>query len=48
MKLQGAFYAFPNIQKTGKSSHEIANLFLDYAIAVLHGTVFGKYGEGTQ
>jgi aspartate/methionine/tyrosine aminotransferase len=46
LKPHGAFYAFPNIQKIGKSSQEIANLFLDYGVAVLPGTAFGKYGEG--
>ena len=46
LKPQGAFYAFPNIQKTGKSSQEIANLFLDFGVAVLPGSAFGKYGEG--
>jgi len=46
LKPQGAFYAFPNIQKTGRSSQEIASLFLDYGVAVLPGTAFGKYGEG--
>ena len=45
-KPQGAFYAFPNIQRTGKSSQEIANLFLDYGVALLPGSAFGKYGEG--
>jgi len=46
LKPQGAFYAFPNIQGTGKTSQEIANLFLDYGVAVLPGNAFGKYGEG--
>jgi len=46
LKPQGAFYAFPNIQKTGKTSQEIANLFLDSGVAVLPGSAFGKYGEG--
>jgi aspartate/methionine/tyrosine aminotransferase len=46
LKPQGAFYAFPNIQETGKSSEEIANLFLDFGVAVLPGSAFGKYGEG--
>ena len=46
LKPQGAFYAFPNIQETGKSSDEIANLFLDFGVAVLPGNAFGKYGEG--
>jgi aspartate/methionine/tyrosine aminotransferase len=46
VKPQGAFYGFPNIQGTGKSSEEIANLFLDFGVALLPGTAFGKYGEG--
>jgi aspartate/methionine/tyrosine aminotransferase len=46
LKPQGAFYAFPNIKKTGKSSQEIANLFLDFGVALLPGNAFGKYGEG--
>ncbi|HUK26825.1 MAG TPA: pyridoxal phosphate-dependent aminotransferase [Candidatus Acidoferrales bacterium] len=46
LKPQGAFYAFPNIQKTGKTSQEIANLFLDFGVALLPGNAFGKYGEG--
>jgi aspartate/methionine/tyrosine aminotransferase len=46
LKPQGAFYVFPNIKKVGKSSQEIANLFLDYGVAVLPGSAFGKYGEG--
>jgi aspartate aminotransferase len=46
LKPQGAFYAFPNIQKTNKSSEEIANLMLDGGVAVLPGSAFGSYGEG--
>ena len=46
LKPQGAFYAFPNIQKTRRSSQEIADLFLDFGVAVLPGNAFGKYGEG--
>jgi len=46
LKPQGAFYVFPNIRETGKSSQEIANLMLDYGVAVLPGPGFGKYGEG--
>ncbi len=46
LKPQGAFYAFPNIQKTGKSSQEIANIFLDFGVAVLPGNAFGRHGEG--
>jgi aspartate aminotransferase len=43
---QGSFYAFPNIQGTGKSSDELANLILEGGVAVLPGSAFGKYGEG--
>jgi aspartate aminotransferase len=44
---QGAFYAFPNIKKTGMSSSELANLILEKAgVAVLPGSAFGEYGEG--
>jgi aspartate aminotransferase len=43
---QGSFYAFPNIQGTGKSSDELANLILEGGVAVLPGSAFGRYGEG--
>ena len=43
---QGSFYSFPNIQGTGKSSDELANLILEGGVAVLPGSAFGKYGEG--
>ena len=44
---QGAFYAFPNISATGKSSGWWADFLLDQAgVAALPGTAFGKYGEG--
>lgn len=43
----GAFYVFPNIKGTGKTSKEMANLLLEEAgVAVLSGTTFGKHGEG--
>ena len=43
----GAFYAFPNITALGKSSQEIADLFLYKGhVASLSGTGFGEYGEG--
>ncbi len=45
-KPQGAFYVFPNIRGTGKTSGELANLLLDHGVAVLPGSAFGKYGEG--
>ncbi len=46
LKPQATFYVFPNITGTGKSSNELANLFLDGGVAVLPGSSFGAYGEG--
>ena len=44
---QGAFYAFPNITRTGKTSKELADFLLTEAgVACLPGTIFGKHGEG--
>ncbi len=44
---EGAFYAFPNISGTGRSSTELADLLLNEAgVAALSGTAFGQYGEG--
>ena len=46
-KPQGAFYAFPNIKKTGLQSSALANLILEQAgVALLPGDSFGQYGEG--
>ncbi len=46
-KPQGAFYAFPNIRKTGMSSTDLANLILEKAgVALLPGSSFGDYGDG--
>jgi len=46
-KPQGAFYVFPNIQETGMTSSELANLILERGkVALLPGSSFGKYGEG--
>jgi len=43
----GAFYAFPNIKRTGMSSREFADFMLEKAgIALAPGDIFGKYGEG--
>ena len=46
LKPLGAFYVFPNIKETGKSSDEVAKLMLDEGVAVLPGPGFGRYGEG--
>jgi aspartate/methionine/tyrosine aminotransferase len=44
---KGAFYVFPNISGTGKSSRVFADCLLDeHGVAALAGTSFGKYGEG--
>jgi len=43
----GAFYVFPNIRGTGKSSRELADALLTEAgVACLWGTAFGAWGEG--
>jgi len=44
---QGAFYVFPNITGTGKTSAELqARLLVEAGVAALGGTAFGPYGEG--
>jgi aspartate/methionine/tyrosine aminotransferase len=44
---KGAFYAFPNIAKTGWPSKKLADALLEQAgVACLSGTAFGAYGEG--
>ncbi len=44
---KGAFYAFPNIAKTGWPSKKLADALLEEAgVACLSGTAFGSYGEG--
>jgi aspartate/methionine/tyrosine aminotransferase len=44
---RGAFYAFPNITRTGRPAAEVADRLLNEAgVAVLAGTAFGQYGEG--
>ncbi len=43
----GAFYAFPNVRRTGRSVAEVAERLLTEAgVAVLPGTAFGAHGEG--
>ena len=47
LKPKGAFYMFPNIQKTGWPSKKLADALLDQAgVAALSGTAFGAFGEG--
>lgn len=44
---QGAFYVFPNIEGTGRSSAFMADYLLNEAgVACLSGTAFGAHGEG--
>ncbi|MBN2395114.1 MAG: pyridoxal phosphate-dependent aminotransferase [Candidatus Atribacteria bacterium] len=44
---EGAFYAFPNITKTGKSSDELSMVLLEKCgVATVPGNAFGQYGEG--
>jgi aspartate/methionine/tyrosine aminotransferase len=44
---KGAFYAFPNITGTGKSSKDFADQLLqDHGVAGIAGTSFGAAGEG--
>ncbi len=44
---KGAFYAFPNITKTGWKSKPLADALLEQAgVAALSGTSFGGFGEG--
>jgi aspartate/methionine/tyrosine aminotransferase len=43
----GAFYAFPNISGTGRTSKEVeAHLLENAGVAALSGTAFGRHGEG--
>ena len=47
LRPKGAFYLFPNINKLGMSSQQLAGYLLNEAgVATLAGTDFGNYGEG--
>jgi aspartate/methionine/tyrosine aminotransferase len=44
---RGAFYAFPNVTRTGLRARQLAEtLLVDAGVAVLSGTAFGEHGEG--
>lgn len=44
---QGAFYAFPNIEGTGRSSKVLADeLLYEAGVACLNGAAFGEFGAG--
>src|SRR3954470_16944019 len=44
---KGAFYAFPNIKRTGSQAKPLANTLLDEAgVAIIGGPDFGILGEG--
>lgn len=43
----GAFYAFANVDGTGRSCGDLQTAFLeDAGVATIAGTSFGLYGEG--
>ena len=43
----GAFYAFPNIEGTGRGSRELQDKLLsEVGVAIISGTSFGIHGEG--
>jgi len=47
LKPSGAFYVFPNINKTGMTSKEFADFMLvEAGVAVAPGSIFGEHGEG--
>jgi len=44
---QGAFYAFPNVEGTGRSSKQLADeLLYEAGVACLNGVAFGEFGTG--
>jgi aspartate aminotransferase len=44
---QGAFYAFPNIEGTGRTSKQLADeLLYEAGVAALNGGSFGAFGNG--
>jgi aspartate/methionine/tyrosine aminotransferase len=44
---KGAFYAFPNVTKTGWKAKKLASALLeDAGVAVIGGPDFGVHGEG--
>lgn len=44
---RGTFYAFPNIEKFGRTSMEVATMLVSEAkVAMVPGTAFGASGEG--
>ena len=44
---QGAFYAFPNIEGTGRTSKQLADeLLYEAGVACLNGGAFGQFGNG--
>jgi aspartate aminotransferase len=43
----GAFYAFPNVEGTGKTSRQLQDeLLAEVVVAIISGTSFGVHGEG--
>lgn len=47
IKPEGAFYAFPNVSKTGLTARRMQDDLLEQAgVATIAGTSFGRHGEG--
>lgn len=46
VKPGGAFYVFPNIKGTGKTSDQVVEILLNAGVVTLPGHCFGEYGEG--
>jgi aspartate/methionine/tyrosine aminotransferase len=47
LRPKGAFYVFPNISGTGRTSRQFADELLnEHGVAALSGTAFGAHGEG--
>ena len=46
LKPGGAFYVFPNIKGTGKTSDQIVEILLNAGVVTLPGHCFGEHGEG--
>lgn len=42
----GAFYVFPNIKNTGRTSNKLVEELMEAGVVTLPGNCFGEYGEG--
>jgi aspartate/methionine/tyrosine aminotransferase len=46
LKPGGAFYVFPSIKATGKTSDQIVEILMDAGVVTLPGHCFGEHGDG--